>query len=63
MKLVDATLLAVRSNDSSSWIRRGQLANGTGRESPIPRRKPFVTYPSTVSDCLQLGLRWELTRR
>ncbi|KAI0803164.1 Dopey, N-terminal-domain-containing protein [Irpex lacteus] len=37
MKLVDATLLAVRSNDSSSWIRRGQLANGTGRESPIPR--------------------------
>ncbi|KAI0095247.1 Dopey, N-terminal-domain-containing protein [Irpex rosettiformis] len=38
-KLIDVTLLAVRSNDSSSWIRRGQLANGSGRESPIPRSR------------------------
>ncbi|KAI0348103.1 hypothetical protein BDW22DRAFT_1350250 [Trametopsis cervina] len=38
-KLIDICLLAVRSNDSSSWIRRGQLANGSGRESPIPRAR------------------------
>ncbi|KAI0690744.1 Dopey, N-terminal-domain-containing protein [Cytidiella melzeri] len=38
-KLVDVTLLAVRSNDPSSWIRRGQTANGPGRDSPVPRSR------------------------
>ena len=50
IKLVDLTLLAVKSNDSSSWIRRGQLANGTGRESPVPRCKSSLVLTYSDAD-------------
>ena len=43
-KLLDNCLLASRSYDQSSWIRRtrGDIVPSNGRISPAPRSKPIV---------------------
>lgn len=58
-KLVELCLLAGRSYDQGGWIRRGQVtlaANGTGRESPVPRGKIILPIVSFLLTLQQSGL-------